>query len=132
MVDLVQTKSGNFNGEYPGGALSTQPHRIVWAEGDNQGLIDPLRFGVTQPVRVLRLSLFMAGQSTWKIELLDENDVGLLANGTNETFFSDEAISFLTGNQKLKVTTTGAGTTRVKLVCTVVDPYHFSPAGKGV
>lgn len=137
VTDLVHSKSGaagtaNFDGGAPDGAISTvSPGRIVWASGDHQGLIDPAGLGITQPLRILRLSLFMAGQATWRIDILDGSDMGKVAEGTTETFFSDEALTFLTNSQKLKVTTTGGATTSVKMVCTVVDSYVFSPAPKG-
>jgi len=136
-TDLVHSKTGaagtaNFTGGAPDGVITTGPSKFIWAEGADQGLIDPQGLGVNHPVRVLRVTLFMTGQSTWKLDFIDGSSVGTLVSGTTETFWSDEAMSFLTPGQKLRLTTTGAGTTAVKMICTVVDPYQFSPAGKGV
>lgn len=132
LTDLVHSKNGNLDGGAPDGAMSVvSPGRIEWAAGDHQGLIDPSSLGINTPLRVARLTLFMAGQSTWTVELVDGTNSGTVLSGTTETFVSDEAVTLLTAGQKLRVTTTGA-TTSVKMVCTVVDPYMFSPAPKGV
>jgi hypothetical protein len=124
IVDIVHSRSGlgnNFNGEAPSGAISVDNNRFVWAESADQGLVDPVGLGLRSSFKILRVILFMAGQSTWKIELIDGTNAHTLASGTTEASVQQLNLGYLINGQKLKVTTTGAGTTSVKMVCTLVD-----------
>src|SRR3990167_9759423 len=127
-TDLIQSATVNFNGLAPDGVLSSSSGGYTWAAGVNQGLIAPLELGITESMRVLRLQLFMVGHDTWRIELLDGTSVAVLRSGTTETSFTAEGVTFLSNGQKLRVITTGAGTSSVKMVCTLVSSYVFSPA----
>jgi hypothetical protein len=133
MTDLVMSATTNFDGMVPDGATSgASPGRIIFGAGTSQGLIDPAALGVNTPLRILRVQLFMAGQSTWTIALVDGSDIATLETGTTEAFVNKETCGYLNGGQKLKITTTGGGTSAVKAVVTVADPYMFSPGPRGV
>ncbi len=132
LTDLVHSAAVNFDGSQPEGAVSTTPGRIVWAAGVHQGLISPAQLGITTPLRVVRLQLFMAGQDSWVLALLDGANSVVLAQGLTDTSFIDEGTALLNGGQQLQLTTLGAGTSAVKMVCTVIDAYAYSPAPRGI
>lgn len=119
LTDLVHTATGNFTGQLPSGVPSTSQNRISWAAGIHQGLIDPINLGVTQPLRVVRITLTMAGQSTWTLDTVDGVTVTNIASGTTETTYSVDEWLYLTSIQKLRLVTTGGGTTSVRMVVTV-------------
>lgn len=125
LVDIVHQRSGvgnNLSGAVPDGTVSTSNSRLVWAEGADQGLIDPTGLGArAASFRILRLVLYMAAQTSWKVELVDGTNVGQLATGTTETFVQLLNLGYLLNGQQLKITTTGAATNGVKLICTLVD-----------
>ena len=136
-ADLVHKISGsagtaNFNGGSPDGDLSTGPGRFEWATGTNQGLVAPSLLGINDPMRVLRLQLSMAGHTTWKVELADNGSLVTLASGTTEVLYNIEGLTTLMPGQMLKVTTTGAGTTSVKMICTLASAYMYSPSPRAV
>jgi len=139
-VDMVISAAINFNGEVPDGDISVDSTtgRITWAAGTNQGLFDPLMMGHNGHVRVLRMQLFMAGQSTWTVSVLDPTatpgtyNTGTLASGTTETFIEKEYLTILSPGQRLKLVTTGAGTTLVKVLLTLADSRAVGIGSRGV
>ncbi len=134
LTDLAHSISGvgnNFNGAQPEGVVSTTPSRITWAPGTNQGLISPTQLGLTVPIRIVSLRLNMAGQATFSVNLLDGATTTVLSSGTTATSFVDEALTFLSPGQSLQVVTTGAGTSSVQMVCTVIDAAAYVPSSRG-
>jgi len=132
ITDLVHQAAINFNGNQPEGAVTTVPNRIIWAAGTHQGLISPAQLGITSPIRVMRTQLFMAGQTTWSLNLVDGTNTIVLASGTTEAKYDAEGTAFLMGGQALQLITTGGGTSGIKMVCTVVDAYTHVPSTRGV
>ncbi len=130
LTDIVHAAGVNFNGLPPDGAISTTPGRIIWAAGVNQGLVSPAIMGISTMLRVVRFQILMTGQDTWSLALVDGADVAVLASGTTEDTYSGEGLATLSSGQALKLTTVGASTTRVKMVCTVIDAAAISPAPK--
>lgn len=131
-TDFVQSSTGNFNGAFPEGATTVTPGRITFAAGTNQGLISLDEMGITYPVRVLRVILLMAGQTTWTLNFIDGSTSVNIASGTTEAAYLDEAVAFLTPGQKIQLITTGAGTTSVKMIVSLVDVNQYSSSPKGV
>lgn len=138
-VDLVQAAAVNFNAELPDGDLSVDSTtgRISWAAGTNQGMISPLLMGHNGHVRVTRIQLFMAGQSTWSISVDDPTSVantysnGVLASGTTEAFIEKEFLTVLSPGQRMKLVTTGAGTTAIKMLVTLADSRTLVLGSRG-
>jgi len=131
ITDLVHTFTGNSPGTAPDGAVSTSSARIQWNNVSGGGLIDLADLGNEGPMRVVRVVLFMAGQATWSLNLLDGTNSLVLASGTTQTSYTAEALAYLIGGQKLQLVTTG-GTTAVKMVVTVADARSQMPAPRGV
>jgi hypothetical protein len=120
LTDVVHQNTGNFSGIMPTTDLTTSPHRLEWATGDG-GLIDLAQLGVQSAVRVVDVVLMMAGQSTWALTLVDGTKSASLASGTTETTYANQGLAFLTPSQKLKLVTTGGGTTSIKMVVRLLD-----------
>lgn len=123
-ADLVHQKTGgagtaNFTGVAPDGVRSTTPSGFAWAAGVNQGLVDPEGLGLYGSYRAQRIQLVMAGQSTWAVTLEDGTGSVAIANGTTETSKYIENVCVISPGQKLKVVTTGGGTTLVKMTATL-------------
>ena len=124
-TDFIHQATGNFDGAHPSGAMSTSQRGFSWASDTSQGLIDPLRLGIVDPLRVVGVKLYMSGQSTWEVRLIDGSDVAVMASGTTEPHYSGTDIATLAHGQKLQVVTTGAGTASIKLVCTLANPNFY-------
>lgn len=122
-ADFVHARSGapaqNFDGVAPAETPVQSDRGFTWTNPVHAGLIDPEALGIKGGVRVWRIALFMANQDDWKIELVDGASSHTVADGTIEPGYNAEGLATLTAGQKLKVTTTGAGTTAVKMVCTL-------------
>lgn len=135
-TDLVHSRSGgagtaNFDGFEPETAVFTAPSRIEWTTNSTSaGLIDPVALGCPASYRILRVVLLMAGQSTFNVDLLDGTSVINLVTGTTATTSISEGLGFLMDGQKLRVTTTGAGTTSVKMIVTLAHVSAVQPAAK--
>lgn len=131
-ADFIQSLSGaagtaNFNGEYPEGELTTSPRGYTWASSTDQGLIDLNQLGLTETMKMLRIQLFMAGQSSWTLSLLDGADTLTIASGTNETSYNNNNLGYITPGQQLKLVTTGASTTSIKMVVTLARVTNLWP-----
>lgn len=138
LAQIVMSATGgagtaNFTGGFPSGALTTNGGVFVFAPSAEQGLLDPQALGINNPLRVIRIELVMAGQSTWTLNLIDTNtataSTAALASGTTDTVKVIEGVDFLFPGQKLQLVTTGASTTSVKMTTTLSNPniYPITP-----
>jgi hypothetical protein len=129
----------NFNASLPDGDLSTNLNtgRITFAPGTNQGLFDPLLMGHRGHVRVVRLQLFMTGQTTWSLSVDDPTSVagvysnGVIVAGTTETFVEKEYLTIISPGQRIKLVTVGAGTTAIKMVLTLASALSPASGARG-
>lgn len=112
-------------GKRPIGAMTTSTQGFTWAANADSGLIVPNELGIGVPLKIVRIVLSMAGQSTFSVDIVDGTSTINLITGTTATSHHAMDLGMIMPGQALKISTTGAGTTSVKAIVTLADANYM-------